>query len=125
MATILLVEDDRFLSDTLRSYLEFKNHVIDRAFEGPEALEKMRFGSYDVVVLDWQLPELDGIDVCGQYRQSGGTAPILMLTGRSDPMEMQRATDAGASAFLRKPFKLDELESAVEKLLASKAPNAQ
>jgi DNA-binding response OmpR family regulator len=118
MAMILLVEDDRFLSDTIRSFLEFKQHTVDRAFEGPEALEKMQYGSYALVILDWQLPGMDGVDICQNYRTGGGTAPILMLTGRSDPKEMRRAAEVGANGFLSKPFKLDVLERNIDKLLS-------
>jgi DNA-binding response OmpR family regulator len=117
MATILLVEDDRFLSDTIRSYLEFKKHVVDRAFEGPEALDKMQHGTYDLVILDWQLPGMDGIDVCREYKTGNGSAPVLMLTGRTDPKEIARATEVGATGFLAKPFKLDQLEKNVDKIL--------
>lgn len=117
MATILLVEDDRFLSDTIRSYLEFKQHVVDRAFEGPEALDKMQHGTYDLIILDWQLPGMDGIDVCREYKNGNGTAPVLMLTGRTDPKEVKQATEVGAIGFLAKPFKLDQLDKNVEKIL--------
>jgi DNA-binding response OmpR family regulator len=124
MATILLVEDDRFLSDTIRSYLEFKQHVVDRAFEGPEALDKMQNGTYDLIILDWQLPGMDGIDVCREYcANSTGRAPVLMLTGRTDPKEMAAATEAGATGFLAKPFKLDQLEKNVEKILTETVRN--
>lgn len=117
MPTLLLVEDDRFLSDTVKSYLEWKSYAIDRAFEGPEALEKMQYGTYDLIILDWQLPGMDGIDVCRTYRQAGGKTPVLMLTGRSDPKEIAKATEFGASGFLPKPFKLDQLDKTVCKML--------
>jgi DNA-binding response OmpR family regulator len=117
MPTILLVEDDRFLSDTVKSYLEFKNYTVDRAFEGPEALEKMQFGEYDLIILDWQLPGMDGPDVLLSYREKGGKIPVLMLTGRSDPKEMAKATEAGANGFLPKPFKLDLLDKTLGKML--------
>lgn len=124
MATILLVEDDRFLSDTIRSYLEFKHYVIDRAFEGPEALDKMTHGAYDLVILDWQLPGMDGIDVCRAYCDTKqNRAPVLMLTGRTDPKEIAAATEAGATAFLAKPFKLDQLEKNVEQILTNAVTN--
>lgn len=126
MATILLVEDDRVLSDTVRSYLEFKEHIVERAFEGPEALEKMQFGTYDLIILDWQLPGMDGPDVCKNYRSGGGTTPVLMLTGRRDPKEIQIGMDAGATNYLPKPFKLKELMEVVDKVMtppvASQAP---
>jgi OmpR-family two-component system manganese-sensing response regulator len=117
MPTLLLVEDDRFLSDTVKSYLEWKQYVIDRAFEGPEALEKMQFGTYDLIILDWQLPGMDGTDVCKSYRDGGGKTPVLMLTGRSDPKEMAKATEFGVSGFLAKPFKLDQLDKTLSKML--------
>lgn len=118
MSMILLVEDDRFLSDTIRAFLEFKEHMVDRAFEGPEALEKMQFGSYDLVILDWQLPGMDGINICQNYRTGGGKAPVLMLTGRTDPKEQKRASEAGANGFVSKPFKLEDLENNIDRLLS-------
>ncbi len=117
MATILLVEDDRFLSDTIRCFLEFKEFVVDRAFEGAEALEKMQYGTYDLVILDWQLPGMDGVDICHNYRTGGGCTPVLMLTGKSGLKEAQQATAVGANGFLTKPFKLDVLEENIRKLL--------
>lgn len=117
MATILLVEDDRFLSDTIRTFLEFKEHLVDRAFEGLEALEKMKFGVYDLIILDWQLPGMNGVDICHAYRTGGGVTPVLMLSGRTDPKEMRKATDAGANGFVSKPFKLDALEKTIDNLL--------
>jgi DNA-binding response OmpR family regulator len=122
MPTILLVEDDHFLSDTVKSYLEFKQYIVDRAFEGPEALEKMQFGQYDLIILDWQLPGMDGPDVLVSYRAGGGNVPVLMLTGRSDPKEMAKATESGASGFLPKPFKLDMLDKTLAKMLSEKVP---
>jgi OmpR-family two-component system manganese-sensing response regulator len=117
MATILLVEDDRFLSDTLSTYLEFKSHTVERAFEGPEALEKMQLGTYDLIILDWQLPGMDGVDICKTYRGGGGTCPVLMLTGRTDPKEIAKATEAGANGYLNKPFKLDVLEQRLDNFI--------
>ena len=119
MAIILLVEDDRFLSETVRSFLEWKEHSVDRAFEGHEALEKMQYGKYDLVILDWQLPGMQGVDICRNYRQSGGTAPILMLSGKAGSCEVQCATEAGASYFVSKPFKLEELENNVKQALGA------
>ena len=121
MATILLVEDDRFLSDTIRVFLEFKRHLVDRAFEGPEALDKMQHGTYDLIILDWQLPGMDGVDICKNYRESGGSTPVLMLTGRTDPKEMKRAQVVGANGFVCKPFKLDVLEQNIDGLLSGAA----
>ncbi len=125
MATILLVEDDRVLSDTVRSYLEFKEHIVDRAFEGPEALEKMQFGTYDLIILDWQLPGMDGPDICKSYREKGGVTPVLMLTGRRDPKEIQVGLSAGANNYLPKPFKLKELMEVVDKVMTNTAGTAQ
>jgi DNA-binding response OmpR family regulator len=122
MAMILLVEDDRFLSDTIRSFLEFREHIVDRAFEGPEALEKMRYGTYDLVILDWQLPGMDGLDICRNYRTEGGKTPVLMLTGRTDPKEVQQASNVGANGFLSKPFKLDVLDENIARLLSEPKP---
>lgn len=118
MAKILLVEDDYVLANTLLDWLQFKGHVADHAADGAEALEKM-FGeeTYDIVVLDWNLPAITGLEVCRRYRQKGGTLPVLMLTGMHGSADEEKCTQAGANKYLAKPFQLEDLTRQVELLL--------
>ena len=118
MARILLVEDDYVLANTLLDWLEFKGYDAEHVANGNEAVEKMTAGSYDIIVLDWNIPGITGIEVCTRYRAAGGDLPVLMLTGRHGSTEESQCKTAGATCYLAKPFQLDELTSHVQQLLA-------
>lgn len=118
MANLLLVEDDTDLSETLQDWLLFQKHVVEAVYTGPEALEQMRFSTYDLVILDWQLPGMNGIDVLKSYRGEGGKMPVLMLTGRTEPKEIQALMAAGATDYMAKPFNLKDLSLRVEQIVA-------
>lgn len=117
MARILLVEDDADLSETLVDWLVFQQHQVEPVYNGLEALEQMRFGSFDLIVLDWHLPGLNGIDVLSRYRQDGGLVPILMLTGRTENKEIQAVLAAGANDYMAKPFNLKDLAQRVDEIV--------
>ncbi|HEY9719603.1 MAG TPA: response regulator [Trichormus sp.] len=119
MAKILLVEDDPCLSETVSQWLQFEKHMVETAFTGPEAVEQLRFGTFDIVVLDWHIPEINGLDVCRQYRSAGGKTPILMLSGNDTSAERQEGLRAGADDYLKKPFHLKELSVRLQKLLTA------
>lgn len=117
MAKILLVEDDYVLANTLLDWLEFKGHEAVHVANGEEALTSMTNGSFNIVVLDWNLPGLNGLEVLRRYRQGGGNAPVLMLTGMHGSSDEEKCKQAGASRYLAKPFQLDDLTREVELLL--------
>ncbi|HEY9773763.1 MAG TPA: response regulator [Planktothrix sp.] len=125
MAKILLVEDDHCLSETVSQWLEFEQHVVETAFTGPEAIEQLNFGTFDIVVLDWHIPDITGLEVCKQYRTKGGTTPILMLSGNDTAAERQEGLQSGANDYLRKPFHLKELSKRLAALLAKHDQAAQ
>jgi DNA-binding response OmpR family regulator len=118
MSNILLVEDDTDLSETLQDWLMFQQHKVEAVYTGTEALEQMRFSTYDIVVLDWQLPGMNGIDVLKAYRSEGGKMPVLMLTGRTEAKEIKSLMDAGATDYMPKPFNLKDLSARVEQIVA-------
>jgi two-component system response regulator TctD len=124
MANILLVEDDTDLSETLQDWLVFQQHNVEAVYTGTEALEQMRFSTYDIVVLDWQLPGMNGIDVLKTYRSEGGKMPVLMLTGRTEAKEIKSLMDAGATDYMAKPFNLKELSARVEQIIAKAGASA-
>lgn len=117
MANILLIEDDDSLSETVRQWLVYEKHNVETAATGYDAVEQLKFGTFDIVLMDWQLPEMTGIEICKQYRAEGGTTPILMLSGNDSSVEKKTGLDAGANDYLRKPFKLKELSERINKLL--------
>jgi OmpR-family two-component system manganese-sensing response regulator len=117
VAKILLVEDDPSLSETVSQWLMFEGHMVECAFTGPEAIEQLRFDRFDIVVMDWHIPDLTGLEVCKQFRSTGGTTPILMLSGNDGAADRQEGLKSGASDYLKKPFQLKELSARLAKLL--------
>lgn len=117
MTRILLVEDDDDIADNTIIFLEHKNYEVVHVDSGMDGLEQMRFGSFDLIILDGRLPDMDGLEVCSNYRAEGGTAPILMASGRSNPDDQRRGKAAGVSAYIVKPFSLNELEKQIDDLL--------
>jgi DNA-binding response OmpR family regulator len=108
MPTILVVEDERELNTLIRRHLEDEGHHVVQAFDGPTALEVARHERPDLVVLDWMLPRLDGMEVCRRLRRSS-IVPILMLTARAEEVDRVLGLEVGADDYLTKPFSVREL----------------
>ena len=117
MAKILVVEDDVFLVNKVKELLEAQGHSIDISTDGKDALEKLDYFQFDLLILDWQLPTMSGIEICKQYRGRGGKIPILMLTGRSNSAHKDEGLDTGADDYLTKPFDEVELRARIRALL--------
>jgi len=117
MSKILFVDDDKQLAAVASDWLIAENHVVDVVNDGKEALSRLEFYPYDLVVLDLTLPGLDGVQVCRQYRAAGGHTPIIMLTGRTEVEQKMEGLDSGADDYLTKPFELRELSARVRALL--------
>ncbi len=117
MAKILLVEDDTDLSGRVGEWLTFEQHSVESVFDGLEASQRLRIYSYEVVILDWELPKMSGIEVCKEFRGRGGATPILMLTGKGTVTEKEAGLDAGADDYLTKPFHLKELSARIRALM--------
>lgn len=117
MAKILLVEDDKALCASLDEFLKSKQYTIELAHSGRDALDMLRAFDYDVIVLDWELPELSGVEILRQFRGGGGKTPIIMLTGKGSVQEKEQGFDAGADDYLTKPFHPSELAARLRALL--------
>lgn len=113
---ILLIEDDEAILNFLRRGLAYEGYQVDIAKEGQSGLILARDTPPDLVVLDWMLPGLDGLEVCRRLRQ-GSSTPILMLTARDTVNDRVQGLDAGADDYLVKPFNLDELLARIRALL--------
>ena len=107
MTTVLLVEDDPAISEPLTRALGREGYDVRAHATGAEALADIR--GVDLVVLDLGLPDMDGLDVAREVRASGNRVPILILTARTDEVDMVVGLDAGADDYLTKPFSLKEL----------------
>ncbi len=119
---ILVVEDDVRTVGFLQQCLEEDGHSVDVALDGRTALTKARVKPpHDLIVLDIQIPEPNGLEVCTTIRQEGITAPILILTGRDTPQDVAIGLDAGADDYLVKPFALVELLARVRALTRRQA----
>ncbi len=114
---ILLAEDDPQLAETVKQYLVFHKFVVKTVDNGTDAIEQLQFGKFDLVVLDWHLPGMDGVEICRQFRGSGGTTPIMMLSGNDTGEHRQQGLDAGANDYMKKPFEFKELTERLKKLL--------
>lgn len=117
MARILLVEDETNMSNLIVDWLTADRHLIDLAATGQDAQHLLKLNQYDAIILDWQLPDMEGIDICREFRQRGGVAPVLMLTGKSLLGEKEMGFNAGADDYLTKPFHMKELSMRVNALL--------
>jgi two-component system OmpR family response regulator len=111
------VEDDPDYRETTEALLAVNGHSVESVDSGLEALECMRTDCYDIVLLDWHLPQLEGGEVVRRFRAAGGATPVLMLTGEDSQTEQM--LKCGANDWLRKPCDLQDLLSRIEKLLSS------
>jgi DNA-binding response OmpR family regulator len=116
MSTILLVEDARDLAQIILSELESNGYQVKLATDGEMALKLFQNSSPDLVILDWMLPKLDGLEVLRRMRQVS-VVPVLMLTARKEETDRVIGLEVGADDYLTKPFGMRELVARVHALL--------
>lgn len=114
---LLVVEDDGRLADLLARSLRELGYAVDVVGDGEASLVQAAMNEYDGIILDIQLPKLDGFSVCRELRRRGNPVPILMLTARDAVRDRVAGLDAGADDYLTKPFDLQELHARVRALL--------
>ncbi len=117
MAKVLLVEDDEDLAVTISDMLKDEHHTVDTIHNGLDAMEVLKSQTYEVIVLDWDLPGKSGISILREFRTAGGGTPVIMLTGMSEISQKEQGLDSGADDYLTKPFHLKELAARVRSLL--------
>ncbi len=125
MHKILYVEDEVALARSVRSYLEDFAYQVDIVHIGSNALAALAQTKYELLILDWSLPDMTGLDICRAYRSSGGDAPILFLTAQNTMTHKELGFDSGCDDYLTKPFDLRELNLRVKALLKRGQPAAK
>ena len=117
--TILIVEDEAPLLTLLRYNLEKQGFRVEEAADGQEALLRVAETKPDLIVLDWMLPALSGLEVCRQIRRRPNTRdlPIIMVTARTEDQDAVRALDTGADDYIAKPFVMEALLARIRALL--------
>ncbi len=122
---ILVVEDEKDLADALQRGLSQQGYSVDVACDGEAALAELEVNSYDLVVLDLNLPRVDGLTVCERIRAADTTTGVLMLTARSGFSSRVQGLDLGADDYLVKPFHFPELLARVRAILRRKGEHRQ
>jgi two-component system, OmpR family, copper resistance phosphate regulon response regulator CusR len=113
---VLLVEDEPGIASFVVRGLREEGFTVEHAADGPGGLHALRHGPWDVALLDWWLPGMDGLAVLKQYRTEGGGCPVLFLTARDAVSDRVRGLDGGADDYLCKPFAFEELLARVRAL---------
>jgi len=117
---ILLVEDDQQITSYLKKGLEEEGFSVEVVHDGEDGLLHVRTKSYEVIILDWMLPKLSGIDICTIARSNSINTPILMLSAKSDIEDKIEGLNCGADDYLSKPFAFDELVARINALVRRK-----
>ena len=117
---ILVVDDEKLLVKGIKFNLENEGYQVDAAYDGLEAVELARSGSFDLIILDVMMPELDGLEACMRIREFS-TIPIIILTARSEDMDKVIGFEYGADDYITKPFNILELKARIRALLRRSA----
>ncbi len=117
MAKILVAEDDEKLGRMVQDWLIGEKCTVDLALDGREALDMLKVSTYDVIILDWDMPHVTGLEIVQQLRAAGKMTPTLLLTGKDGIEDKEQGFDKGADDYLTKPFHLKELSARIKALM--------
>ena len=117
---LLIVEDEKKLCDTIAKTLYQAGYEVDACYDGDEALDYILAENYDLIVLDLNLPGTDGMDILKELRKENEETKVLILSARSQIVDKVEGLDAGANAYMEKPFHLQELEARIRSLTRRK-----
>ena len=121
---VLVVDDEKLIVKGIRFSLEQDGMEVDCAYDGEEALEKIKGKEYDIVLLDIMLPKLDGFEVCQQVREFSDV-PILMLTAKGDDMDKILGLEYGADDYITKPFNILEVKARIKAITRRTTKSSQ
>jgi DNA-binding response OmpR family regulator len=117
LAKILLADDDNAVAEMVVQWLKSENHIVEVVGNGEDASYRLVASSYDLVILDWDMPLMTGVEVCKKFRSEGGKTPIVILTGKRSIDDKEQGLDSGADDYIPKPFELRELSARIRALL--------
>jgi len=117
MSKILLLDDDRDLTEVIGAWLGSENHIIEIVHDGREGLDRLRVSDFDLVLLDWNLPGLSGLEILRHIRDEGINTPVIMLSVNRTIDEKITGLDIGADDYLPKPFNMKELAARIRSAL--------
>ena len=120
MDRILIVEDDEKIARVIQLELEYEEYEVEIAYTGKTALEKYESSSFDLILLDVMIPELNGLEVLRRIRQKDENTRVIMLTARDAVMDKVSGLDSGASDYMTKPFEIEELLARIRTQLKQK-----
>ena len=120
---ILVVDDEPAVRESLRRALQLEGYAVDLAEDGEQALQRVGENGVDAIVLDVNMPRLDGLETCRRLRADGNSLPVLMLTARDEVTDRVAGLDAGADDYVVKPFALEELLARLRALLRRAVPD--
>lgn len=114
---ILLAEDEKALSTAIAKGLKKLGYAVDQAYDGAEVLEYLEINEYDLLILDLNMPKVDGITVLNTFRKTDTELKVLILSAKSEIEDKVRGLDSGANDYLAKPFDFEELTARIRNLL--------
>jgi len=114
---ILLLEDDVILQEIIEEFLVEQGYEVESYFDGEKALDAIGIGSYDMLLLDVNVPSIDGFEILTYLREIGNTTPAIYITSLSSMDDLKKGFDLGADDYLRKPFELEELNARIEHIV--------
>ncbi len=114
---LLVVEDEDSIRELVSTALRFKGYEVAAAGSGREALSEVRNATFDLLVLDVNLPDVDGFEICRRLRADGNVVPVVFLTARDDPADLRTGFMGGGDDYITKPFSLEELVLRIEAVL--------
>ena len=114
---ILIVEDEKKMASFLERGLKEEHYTVDIAYDGEKGWEYAMTNNYDLLILDWMLPKMSGVELCHKFRKEGKITPVMILTAKDSVEDKIKGLDQGADDYLTKPFSFEELLARIRALL--------
>lgn len=114
---ILLLEDDIILQEIIEEFLVENGYNVESYFDGEKALDAIGAGSYDMLLLDVNVPNIDGFEILSYLRGIGNTTPVIYITSLAGIVDLKKGFDLGADDYLKKPFELEELNARIKHIV--------